>query len=115
MKALIKYHKMDVETFIPRNDLYLKLGREEKPVITKADLAPLHYEVVEVVDIEWAAEDFEAVYMMMNTLEIPKGHPKRKVFESVKHTSMSIGDIIEFENGQIVVVADFGFEMVSED
>jgi hypothetical protein len=41
----------------------------------------------------------DIVYAKMNHLDVPKGHPDREIFERAGHTSMSIGDYIEFDDG----------------
>ncbi len=53
-----------------------------------------------------------ATYRIMNHLEIPVGHPDRPTFEKAGHTSMSIGDYIEFEDGELWVVASLGWKIV---
>ena len=51
----------------------------------------------------------EIVFSKMNHLDIPKWHPDRKKFEKAGHTSMSSGDFIEFEDGEIWMCRDIGW------
>jgi len=51
-------------------------------------------------------------YDYMNNLCVPKGHRDRPLFEKADHTSMSIGDYIQFENGEIWVCARSGWEII---
>ena len=43
----------------------------------------------------------ERCYEYMNNLNIPVGHKDRPIFEKAGHTSMSVGDYIKFEDGEI--------------
>jgi len=50
----------------------------------------------------------------MNFLNVPPEHPDRHIFEKAGHTSMSIGDYVEFEDGEILVCSrDHGWELIS--
>jgi len=103
MKAKIKYTAR-------QNNHHLNLCGKllSNRTITKTDLEPITFITVDVVDIEQNITAYNSVHYYMNQLNIPVGHPKRGIFESVGHTSMSVGDIIEFED-LTVVVADVGF------
>jgi hypothetical protein len=48
----------------------------------------------------------------MNQLCVPKGHADRPLFEKAGHTSMSIGDYIQFDDGKIWVCARSGWEII---
>jgi hypothetical protein len=41
---------------------------------------------------------------IMNNLDVPEDHPDRQLFEQVRHTSMSVGDFVMFEDNEIWVV-----------
>jgi hypothetical protein len=59
---------------------------------------------------EWMANN---IFHLMNHLDIPPTHSERPIFEKAGHTSMSIGDFIEFEDGEIWIVAPVGWKVVS--
>lgn len=84
-KATVKYQKMSAE----------------QRFISSIGTCVLSGEFVEVAKVKVEAVDvFEACEMVwgrMNQLDVPPGHPDRKAFESIGHTAMSVGDIIEME------------------
>jgi hypothetical protein len=49
----------------------------------------------------------------MNFLNVPPEHPDRPLFEKAGHTSMSVGDYVEFQDGEILVCAKAGWENIS--
>jgi len=51
----------------------------------------------------------DSCFSYMNNLNIPKGHPDRELHEKIGHTSMSIGDYIKFEDGEIWVCKSEGW------
>ena len=59
-------------------------------------------DAVLVYDITLESDDVfsacERIFATMNNLNIPTGHPKRELFEQAGHTSMSVGDFIEFDS-----------------
>jgi hypothetical protein len=58
-------------------------------------------------------EEFcDKCYAHMNQLCVPKGHRDRPLFEKAGHTSMSIGDYVQFEDGKIYVCARAGWEII---
>lgn len=58
----------------------------------------------------------EIGYMKLNSLDIPKGHPRRPVFEEAGHTSMSVGDFFEVEGQEgVFLVVNVGFSHISGD
>ena len=43
----------------------------------------------------------EQIFARMNRLNVPVGHPDRDLFVKAGHTSMSVGDYIQFDDGQV--------------
>lgn len=62
-------------------------------------------------DVLERADIPEAVFAIMNLLDIPEGHKDRALFEKAGHTSMSVGDFVEFEDGELWIVAQCGWEI----
>jgi hypothetical protein len=52
------------------------------------------------------------VWRIMNDLDIPPGHPDRHLFEKAGHTSMSVGDYVVFEDGEIWQAKIFGWKII---
>lgn len=50
------------------------------------------------------------IWAKMNQLDIPIGHPKRGLFREIGHTSMSVGDYIVFEDGEVRIAAPYGWK-----
>lgn len=51
----------------------------------------------------------DVIFSKMNHLEVPIGHPDRETFERAGHTSMSVGDYVEFEDGDILFCSPQGW------
>lgn len=47
----------------------------------------------------------------MNQMDISPEHPSRSVFEKAGHTSMSVGDYIEFDDGEIWIALPMGWDI----
>lgn len=68
---------------------------------------------VEGIDVKVNKQEFcNAIYSIMNHLEVPVGHKDRPLFEKAGHTSMSIGDFVLFEDGEIWAVQNMGWEIL---
>ena len=53
-----------------------------------------------------------AIWTIMNNIIIPPEHKDRKLFEEAGHTCMSVGDYIEFEDGEIWIAAMCGWKVI---
>jgi hypothetical protein len=100
MKAKIYYQDFELNAL--NFDGVMKVDREK---------------AVEIYEVEEAPNAFgregycDAIFHKMNMLDIPVGHPDRPIFERAGHTSMSVGDYIHFEDGQMWVCAKVGWEV----
>lgn len=95
-------------------DFSLNVGQMiGQPIIIRRSEAVM----VGILDIkaENVLDACEQVFEKMNNLNIPVGHSARPVFEKAGHTSMSVGDYIEFEgHAGIYFCASRGFVNLTE-
>jgi len=103
MKALVYYQDLS-----SNYECYDGLG-----LIVNEDGAILVGEITEEdVSGEVTKESMvDAAWKKMNNLYVPVGHKDRPLFRAAGHTSMSVGDYLQFEDGEIWVCANYGWEI----
>ena len=113
MKAVIYYQDFSLNArnlddkivFLPEKATKVKeLGNCEK--LVKEQLGPMSFP-----DLVTKQDMAAAIYQSQNLLFIPKGHPDRAIYEKAGHTSMSTGDYIIFEDGEVWIVKRCGWEI----
>ena len=113
MKAKVYYQDFDLNAgiFDPHGLIVLYDKATFIREITKQDCDKCYEPSVPPCDIS-KEEMAEKIWIIMNNLRVPVGHKDRHLFEEAGHTSMSVGDYIEFEDGEVWVVAGCGWKII---
>jgi len=73
---------------------------------------PEHATLVQTMEIsQYSTKEqvADVTFSLMNHLQIDRNHPKRSIYESAGHTSMSVGDYIVFEDGTVFICTSTGW------
>ena len=104
MKAKVKIYYQKFELNALRFNDPLILDKENAVFIKEEELCATDRRMI-----------CNKIFYIMNHLDIPVGHPDRPLFEKAGHTSMSVGDYIEFEDGEIWLCDKVGWDIRHEE